>query len=80
MSDLVERLRAKVFAGPAEDQRLKLVAEEAADKLEAMQAALEEINATIYAKGAPLGSTEYFRIRELAALNLSREKSDGSIS
>ena len=31
--ELVERLRAKVFAGPAEDQRLKLVAEEAAARI-----------------------------------------------
>ena len=31
--ELVERLRAKVFAGPAEDQRLKLVAEEAATRI-----------------------------------------------
>ena len=31
--ELVERLRAKVFAGPAEDQRLKLVADEAATRI-----------------------------------------------
>ena len=49
-SELVERLRAKVFAGPAEDQRLKLVAEEAADRLASLQAD----NARLIAREAEL--------------------------
>ena len=40
---LVERLRAKVFAGPAEDQRLKLVAQEAADLIEAQAAEIARV-------------------------------------
>ena len=35
-------------------------------QLESAKAKLKKINATIFAKGAPVGSAEYFKIRELA--------------
>ena len=36
-NDVVERLRAKVFANPAEDQRLREVAKEAASEIERLR-------------------------------------------
>jgi hypothetical protein len=36
---------------------------------------LEQINNIIYAKGAPLGTEEYFKIRELATEHLRERRS-----
>lgn len=41
-----------------------------ADKIVALSRALNEINNTIFAKGAPLGSAEYFIIRGLCTNTL----------
>lgn len=46
-TDLVERLRAKLFSYPAEGQRLELVALEAADYIEGLEATISRSDAEL---------------------------------
>lgn len=43
------------------------------NQAERLAAALQQINATIYAKGAPLGSETYFAVRRLCVDTLKAE-------